>query len=70
MESNQQPYTGNGSITKQEICRMYQFSSTTFRRLFNVRYFVILQEAGYLKDSRLVSNRVFRKFTEIYGEPL
>ncbi len=70
MEDNQQPYKGKGSITKQEICQMYAISDQTLRNLFNKRYFEQLKAVGYSKQNKIITNRVFLKFIELYGEPL
>jgi hypothetical protein len=72
MEQNKeiQPYKGKGTITKSEICGMYSFSRATLHKLFNRRYFERLKAEGYSKNSKIISNRVFKKFTEIYGEPM
>jgi len=73
MTSQQLPEHANnirGSITKQEVKQLYNFSCSTFKRLFNDRYFDQLAAVGYEKNSILIPNKVYQKFKEIYGEPI
>lgn len=59
----------NGVITKAELRDQYGFSESTFQRLFNKKYYAILQELGYDKNCSKIPPIVLNKFKEIYGEP-
>lgn len=57
-------------MTKQELARLYGISPDTLRKLLNKRYFEILKEVGYIKESNYINPKVVLKFYEIYGEPI
>lgn len=59
----------NSPITKAYICEKYHISRETLRVLLNERWFIELTAVGYLKNSRIISPKVYQKFIELYGEP-
>ncbi|RFC54860.1 hypothetical protein [Brumimicrobium aurantiacum] len=59
-----------GTITKAEICDLYEFSGETLRKILNVHLYEELKPLGYKKRCKLVPNVVYRKFQEFWGEPL
>jgi hypothetical protein len=70
MEETKQPYEGKGHITKADLCAMYQISSDTLRKLLNIKYYDQLLEVGYNKQDKILTNLVFEKFKELWGEPI
>lgn len=70
MEDLDKPFKGTGTLTKAELRDIYNISATTLANLLNVKYFAQLQPLGYIKDSKILSPVVLKKFMEIYGEPL
>lgn len=57
-------------MNKYELAEMYKMSMTTLRRLLNVAFYEHLVPLGYEKSSKRISPCVYRKFIELYGEPL
>jgi hypothetical protein len=58
------------TVSKQQLCNLYGISRETLRRLLNVVFFEELAAVGYKKTCNLLSPKVYRKFTDLYGEPL
>jgi hypothetical protein len=57
------------TVTKKQLCNMYGFSAQYLRKLMNVEFYEELAAVGYKKTSNILSPKVYRKFTDLYGEP-
>jgi hypothetical protein len=59
-----------GSISKSDICSIYNISREALRVLLNKRYFDDLKVYGYKKTDKFLPPVVYREFKKIYGEPI
>lgn len=63
------PIIPRGSISKKEVCILYNISENTLRELLNYRYYDKLKEVGYYRRQKLLTPKQFKLFTDIYGTP-